>query len=106
VITLAGESLPLTVTMLEELEHVATLFEGRGRVVVSPAQQRDTVIPSDQGAWGVPLPVQRFSLRVMESHDPDDPVPGHRETTQIVIASPEGPQLTLLCAHRPAGWPG
>jgi len=106
VITLAGESLPLTVTMLEGLREVATLFEGRGPVIVGPAQARDTVIPSDDGEWGVPLPVNRFAMRVLPIEDPDDPTSSEPGDEQTVTPTAEGPQLTLLCAKRPEGWPG
>jgi len=107
VITLRGESLPLTVTMLEGLEEVATLFEGRGPVIIGPAQDRDRVIPSDDGAWGVPLPVTRFAMRVLHAEDPEDPIPGEAvERQEVVTSGLHGPQLTLLCAHRPTGWPG
>lgn len=105
VITLAGESLPLTVTMLEGLRKVATLFEGRAPVVIGPAQTRDSVIPSEDGEWAVPLPVTRFAMRLLPNDDPEDPAPPEREEEQVVTSTAEGPQLTLLCANRPVGWP-
>jgi hypothetical protein len=108
VITLAGESLPLTVTMLDGLRQVPTLFEGRAPVIVGPAQTRDAVIPSEDGEWSVPLPVNRFAMRLLPDDDPDDPdapSPRGRNEEQIVTPTPEGPQLTLLCANRPVGWP-
>lgn len=105
VITLSGESLPLTVEMLASLRHVRTLYEGRAPVVVGPAQMTDSVIPSDDGEWAVPLPVARLAMRMLPEEPPDDQTGSLGGTEQIVTPSAEGPQLTLLCAQRPAGWP-
>jgi hypothetical protein len=101
VVTLAGESLPLTVAMLESLRRVPTTFEGRATVVVGPADERDSLLPAgDGGSWAVPLPVTRISVQLAER----DRERGEGDA-QILTPSVEGPQLTLLCADRPEGWP-
>ncbi|MGE0442284.1 MAG: hypothetical protein AB7L66_11285 [Gemmatimonadales bacterium] len=105
VITLAGESLPLTVTMLEDLRRVPTLFEGRAPAVIGPAQHRDAVIPSDDGEWAVPLPVNRFTMRLLADDDEEGLLPKSNDEQHLVIPTSDGPQLTLLCSHRPDGWP-
>lgn len=105
VITLSGESLPLSVTMLTSLRKVPTLYEGRAPVMVGPAEARDSVIPSDDGEWSVPLPVARLTMRLLPIDDPDDEAPEPRGTDQIVTPATDGPQITLLCATRPSGWP-
>lgn len=100
VITLSGESLPLTVTMLEHLRLVPTLLEGRAPVVVGPGDQEDALIPAgDAGGWSVPLPVLRISIRLGDERDES------AGPAQVLMPSLEGPQLTLLCANRPVGWP-
>ena len=106
VITLAGESLPLTVAMLSTLRKVPTLFEGRAPVIVGPAEAADALIAAPEGAWSVPLPVTRFAMRLLPDEEPGLPTPARPEADQIVTPTPEGPQLTLLCASRPGGWPG
>lgn len=111
VITAAGESLPLTVEMLRSLERVPTLFDGRARVVVGPGNQEDTLIPAGEGgAWSVPLPVTRIVLRTRRT-DPAEEGDGGGEgpvewrTEQLLVPTADGPQMTLLCEARPAGWP-
>jgi len=103
VITSAGESLPLTVRMLQSLRRVPTLFEGRARVVLGPSDDEDALIPGDAtGDWHIPLPVVRISLRMG---------PGEQEgetgwgAEQVLTPTADGPQMTLLCATRPPGWP-
>jgi hypothetical protein len=101
VITLSGESLPLTVAMLQSLRRVPTLFEGRTRVVIGPGDQEESLIPAAHGAsWAVPLPVARLSMRMGI-----DDAPGWGPE-EVLTPTADGPQLTLLCAGRPAGWPG
>jgi hypothetical protein len=100
VITVTGESLPLTVAMLRSLRRVPTLFEGRTRVVIGPGDQEESMIPAPDGAgWGVQLPVAHLSMR-MGIED----APGWGPE-QVLTPTAEGPQLTLLCEGRPAGWP-
>lgn len=106
VITASGESLPLTVTMLRSLRRVPTLFEGRARVMVGPGESEDTLIPGGDGGdgatWAVPLPVSSLSLR-MGPHEPEGGAEPGAE--QLITPTAVGPQLTLLCATRPEGWP-
>ena len=104
VISLAGESLPLSVEMLAALRQVPTLFEGRAPVVVGPADPADVMIPGE-GSWSAPQPVPRFLMRMLpivgENENEGDAEP----TDQVVTADKAWPQITLLCASRPAGWP-
>lgn len=104
VITPAGESLPLTVTMLRSLRLVPTLFEGRARVMLGPGEQEDTLIRGgDEDAdWSVPLPVTRISLRMGPGEPEAAAAPG---AEQLLTPTAAGPLLTLLCATRPEGWP-
>ncbi len=105
VITAAGESLPLTVTLLRSLRRVPTLFEGRARVMVGPGESEDTLVPGGDGegaAWAVPLPVNRFSLRMGHGEPEGEALPG---AEQLITPTADGPQMTLLCATRPEGWP-
>lgn len=102
VITAAGESLPLTVTLLTTLERVPTLFEGRARVLVGPATGADSLILADGGDWSVPLPVASLSLRLGDDDGLGDPAVA---PIQTLTPSHQGPHLTLLCATRPEGWP-
>jgi hypothetical protein len=94
VITLGGESLPLTVTMLETLSVTPTLFEGRARAVIRPDTDRDTEVAERGGSWTVPLPVTAISMQLRDGEP------------QVLRPTIEGPQVTLLCATRPEGWPG
>jgi len=106
VITLGGESLPLSVSLLATLRHVPTLFEGRAPVVVGPAEPEDSVVRADDGTWSVPLPVPGFLMRLLPVADDDDDetaTPDGKD--QLVMPSLEGPEINLLCAGRPAGWP-
>ena len=68
-ITLAGESLPLSVEMLGSLEQVATLFEGRALVEIRPTDPADVMIPSGEGSWSGPQPVPQFLMRVLSIVD-------------------------------------
>ncbi len=107
VITLAGESLPLSVSLLASLRHVPTLFEGRAPVVVGPADPEDSVVRAEDGTWSVPLPVPRFLMRLLPTADEDDDQPPDDEgSDQVVMPSHSGPEINLLCATKPAGWPG
>lgn len=106
VITLSGESLPLSVAMLATLRKVPTLLEGRAPVVVGPVEAKDSLITAADGHWSVPLPVARFTMRLLPVDDSDDEAPKAEGTDQVVTPSTDGPQVTLLCATRPAGWPG
>ena len=106
VITLAGESLPLTVALLSSLESVPTLFEGRQLVVVGPTAGAEPTTRVDDEGWSVPLPVTAFSMCVMHGGEEEtsDSTAG---TAQIITRQHAGgPRLTLLCGNRPAGWPG
>jgi hypothetical protein len=97
VITPSGESLPLTVTMLEDLSVVPTCIDGHAVVVVGPGDDRDLLTPAGEGEdWSVPLPVTRISIQPRE---------GDAGEGQTLTPSLEGPQLSLLCADRPQGWP-
>jgi hypothetical protein len=80
-----------------------TLFEGRAAVLVGPGDEQDSFIPAGEGgAWSVPLPVLRISMRLVPSDATDE----HGSSqAQILTPGVQGPQLTLLCADRPEGWP-
>ena len=104
VITLAGESLPLSVDMLASLRDVPTLFEGKSPVVVGPADSEDSMV--HEGAWSVPLPVPGFLMRLLPTSDTEDDETAAREgTDQLVRPAHGGPEFNLLCANRPSGWP-
>ena len=106
VITVSGESLPLTVAMLTTLREVPTLFEGRARVIIGPGDEEDSLIPGGEGGdWAVPLPVSRLTLRMPPDDSDDIPATQPEQIDQILTPTGDGPQLTLLCAARPAGWP-
>lgn len=99
VITLSGESLPLSVTMLESLRRMPTLLDGTASVVVGPVDEEEAVVPARPGeAWQELLPVSRLVVRRGVGGARDD-------TGTALTATTEGPQLTLLCAERPVGWP-
>lgn len=107
VITLAGESLPLSVSMLTSLRHVPTLFEGRAPVVVGPADAEDSVVRAEKGTWSEPLPVPRFLMRLLpDSDEESDETPETQNNDQLVTPTQDGPEINLLCATKPAGWPG
>jgi hypothetical protein len=107
VITLAGESLPLSVLMLANLRQVPTLFEGRAPVVVGPADAEDSIVRAEEGTWSVPLPVPRFLMRLLPAADGDDDETRETQgTDQLVTPTKDGPEINLLCATKPAGWPG
>ena len=106
VITLAGESLPLSVEMLASLRQVPTLLEGRVPVVISPADPVDVLVPGDVGHWQGPQPVPRFLMKVLPIANEQEPEAGTEAPTDEIMTADEGfPQLTLLCVARPAGWP-
>ncbi len=106
VITLSGESLPLSVAMLATLRKVPTLLEGRAPVVVGPAEAKDSLIQAADGHWSVPLPVAQLTMRLLPMDDSDEETAEPEGTDQVVTPSNDGPQITLLCATRPGGWPG
>jgi hypothetical protein len=107
VITLAGESLPLTVEMLAGLRQVPTLYEGRSPVVIGPADPVDVTISEHGGSWSVPLPVPRFLMRMLPIVEENEAggYDEHAATDQVVSAESGWTQISLLCASRPAGWP-
>jgi len=107
VITLAGESLPLSVEMLASLRQVPTLLEGRAPVVIAPADPADVIIPYMEGRLRGPQPVPRFLMRVLPVVEENEWDAGTQPTPKDeVIKADEGfLQMTLLCASRPAGWP-
>jgi len=104
-ITLAGESLPLTVTLLESLRRMPTLLEGTDPVVVGAADEEDALVPgSARAEWQEPLPVSRLMLwRGVEASDA--PAVLRHRTGMLLTPKATGPQLILLCAERPVGWP-
>jgi hypothetical protein len=104
-ITLAGESLPLTVTLLESLRRMPTLLEGTDPVVVGAADEEDALVPgSPRAEWHEPLPVTRIML--WHGVDHSNEAASLRNRTGIMLTpQPSGPQLILLCAERPVGWP-
>ena len=105
VITASGESLPLTVTLLESLRRMPTLLEGTDPVVLGAADEEDALVPGDShDEWQEPLPVNRIMLW----HGVDAGTAGNslKNRTGIMLTpKAQGPQLTLLCAERPVGWP-
>jgi hypothetical protein len=106
VITLAGESLPLSVEMLASLRHVPTLLEGRAPVVIGPADPEDVMV-TNEGHWHGPQPVPRFLMKllpIVEENEWGGMTPSS-PTDQVMRADEGFLQLTLLCASRPAGWP-
>jgi hypothetical protein len=105
VITLAGESLPLTVELLESLKRMPTLLEGTDPVVLGAADSEDATVPGELIAkYKEPLPVNRLML--WHGVVPGSDAKGLRNRTGIMLRpTPDGPQLTLLCAERPVGWP-
>src|ERR1041384_2131131 len=105
VITLAGESLALTVIMLESLKRMPTLLEGVNPVVLGAADEEDVLVLGEQASgWREPLPVNRLMLwqGVTPGGEPES-----LQAQSGILLSPRvgGPQLTLLCAQRPTGWP-
>lgn len=101
-ITLAGESLPLTVTLLESLRRMPTLLEGTDPVVLGAADEEDTLVSGAE--WQEPLPVSRIML--WHGVDASVGANGLRQRTGVLLTpKATGPQLILLCAERPVGWP-
>ena len=84
--------------------HVPTLLEGRAPVVISPADPADVMVPVDKGAWHGPQPVPRFLMKVLpiEGTEWEGESP---PSDELMTAESGFPQITLLCATRPAGWP-
>ncbi len=105
VITLAGESLPLTVILLESLRRMPTLLEGTDPVVIGAADEEDALVPgTPRGEWREPLPVTRIMLWHGVEAGAGTGSLRHR-TGMMLTPKASGPQLTLLCAERPVGWP-
>jgi hypothetical protein len=106
VITLAGESLPLTVTLLDALSEVPTLLDGTTVVSLTPADDEDKDAPAEKGeGWREMLPIGRFML--WSARGATDRLHAFFDQRgEVVKAGSEGPQYTLLCADRPDGWPG
>jgi hypothetical protein len=107
VITLAGESLPLSVELLASLRQVPTLLEGRAPVVLSPADPEDVMVSYSEGKWHGPQPVPRFLMKMLPIAEDNEGEAGTQSSpTDLVMRADEGfPQISLLCASRPAGWP-
>ncbi|NOT08435.1 MAG: hypothetical protein HOP28_09545 [Gemmatimonadales bacterium] len=104
VITLAGESLPLTVTLLESLKRMPTLLEGTDPVVLGAADEEDAMVPGPDGAsWHEPLPVNRLML--WHGVAASDSGSLRNRTGIMLTPTAAGPRLTLLAAERPVGWP-
>ena len=105
VITASGESLALTVTLLESLRRMPTLLEGTDPVVLGAADEEDALVPGNARAeWQEPLPVNRIML--WHGVDAGTSAGSLRNRTGIMLTpKAAGPQLTLLCAERPVGWP-
>jgi hypothetical protein len=105
VITLSGESLPLTVTLLESLKWMPSLLDGSDPVVLAAADEEDVLVPGRPvGGWPEPLPVSRIML--WHGVRPGTEREAIRNQTGIMLTpTAGGPQLTLLCAERPTGWP-
>lgn len=103
VITLAGESLPLSVAMLAALERVQTLLDGLSPVVLGPAEPFDWSAPRQPGTtWNEILPVTRIALWHGESREANSAM---RSTGTFMVAGQQGPQMVVFCASRPEGWP-
>ena len=103
VITLAGESLPLSVEMLATLEGVPSLVEGLTPVTLGPAEPLDWKAPREQGtSWQEILPVTRVALWYGEQRLHRVAM---RSTGNILVAGHSGPQVVVFCATRPEGWP-
>ena len=105
VITLAGESLPLTVTLLESIRRMPTLLEGTDPVVIGAADEEDALVPGNSRAeWKEPLAVTRIMLwHGVEATEA--PATLRHRTGVMLTPKASGPQLILLCAERPVGWP-
>lgn len=105
VITASGESLPLTVTLLESLRRMPTLLEGTDPVVLGAADEEDALVPGNsQEEWQEPLPVNRIML--WHGVAAGTSASALKNRTGIMLTpKAAGPQLTLLCAERPVGWP-
>ena len=103
VITLAGESLPLSVEMLGALERVPSLVDGLTPVTLGPAEPLDWKAPREAGTpWQEILPVTRVALWYGDHRQASRPI---RSTGSILVAWQSGPQLVVFCATRPEGWP-
>ena len=103
VVTLAGESLPLSVAMLSSLERTASLIDGLSPVVLGPAEPFDWSAPKAAGAsWNEILPVTRIALWYGQQRAD---VAAQRATGTFLVAGQHGPQLVVFCGTRPEGWP-
>ena len=102
VITLAGESLPLSVRMLAALERVPSLIDGLSPVTLAPAEPFDWTAPRDPGtSWNEVLPVNRIAVW----HGPRTERVSIHATGTYLAASARSPQLVVFCQSRPEGWP-
>jgi len=102
VITLSGESLPLSVRMLAALEEVPTLIDGVSPIVLAPAEPFDWTAPQEPGTpWSEVLPVHRIA--VWHGHRPERLT--MQSTGTYLAAGSHGPQLVVFCQTRPQGWP-
>lgn len=102
VITLAGESLPLSVRMLAALERIPSLIDGLSPVTLAPAEPFDWTAPRDPGtSWNEVLPVNRIAVW----HGPRSERISTHATGTYLAASHRTPQLVVFCQTRPEGWP-
>lgn len=102
VITLAGESLPLSVRMLAALETVPSLIDGMSPIVLAPAEPFDWTAPAEPGdSWREVLPVHRIAIW----HGYRAERVGIQATGTYLAAGHHGPQLVVFCQSRPEGWP-
>lgn len=104
VITLGGESLPLSVAMLAALSHVPALLDGMTPITLGPAEPLDWTVPDRDGlALPEVLPVSRLAFWHGAPRAPGTSLLG---LGNVLTAEALGPQLVLLLATRPDGWPG
>lgn len=103
VITSSGESLPLSVAMLAALSQVPALLDGVTPVTLGPAEPLDWTAP-ERGAFPLPevLPVSRLALWPGSPRVSGTSMIG---LGNVLKADAFGPQLVLLLASRPEGWP-
>lgn len=102
VITLAGESLPLSVSLLRALGQVPTLIDGLTPVTLGPAEPMDWTVPGTTDPWEEVLPVNRIALWPGAPRSLDTAL---RSFENVLVAGQGGPQLVVLAATRPEGWP-
>lgn len=102
VITLAGESLALTVALLESLRRMPTLLEGTDPVVLAAADDEDTLVLGPDGPETAPVDRIMLWHGVAAGTSPRE----LRNRTGVTLRpTTAGPRLTLLAAERPVGWP-